>query len=127
MRIRSVSYHALFNLGDYENEKIELIAQLEEDETPEEVIPQLREKVQALAQPSAAKAWNERTKLQGELHSIQVKLTKARQEWEATAEFLRSQGIKTDVAPMPEFSKLLNPASSEGSEVIEGEIDGTPF
>lgn len=127
MKITKVVYHALFNLGDYENEKIELSAQLEEGETPEEVVPKLRERVTALAQPKQGEMWNQRYELEQEIKQLEKRLAESRTSWNATAEFLRTQGIKSEMPDMPEFKKLLNPAASEHTEVVNGELASDPF
>ncbi|MBL1177838.1 hypothetical protein [Pantanalinema sp. GBBB05] len=128
MKITRVTYHALFNLGDYSNEKIELSAQLEEGETPEDIVPKLRERVAAMALPKQGELWNQRYELEGTIRELEKKLAKSRESWNATAEFLRAQGIKPEMPDMPEFSKLLNPAAEESSTVVEGELeDPTPF
>lgn len=46
MKISTVHYHKVFNLGDYENEKISLEATLEEGESHVEAIAKLKEEVQ---------------------------------------------------------------------------------
>ena len=46
MNITTVHYHKVFNLGDYENEKISLEATLEDGESHVEAIAKLKEEVQ---------------------------------------------------------------------------------
>jgi len=46
MKITTVVYHKVFNLGDYENEKISLEATLEEGESHVEATATLKEEVQ---------------------------------------------------------------------------------
>lgn len=127
MKITKVVYHALFNLGDYNNEKIELSAQLEEGETPEDIVPKLRERVTALAQPNLKEMWDKRYELEQEIRRLEKKLAESRDSWNATAEFFRTQGIKPEMPDMPEFKNLLNPAASEHTEIVEGELDSSPF
>lgn len=50
----------------------------------------------------------------------------------ATAEFLRTQGIKPDAADMPPFNNLLPEVKEEQSSIVDGEIeedaiDNIPF
>lgn len=43
MKIDRVCYEATFNLGNFENEKIRLEAEVEENETPDTVVSDLRQ------------------------------------------------------------------------------------
>lgn len=133
MKITRLTYSALFNLGDYENERIGLSVQLEDEETPESVVPQLREKALQLAGPKLSKLYHQRDKLARENRQLEEKLHKARENWNATAEFLRAQGIKADAPNFPELLKLLPSAAAEEvvAEVVEddelNEDEETPF
>ncbi|MBE9179125.1 hypothetical protein IQ268_11185 [Oculatella sp. LEGE 06141] len=123
MKIKRVIYSALFNIGDYENEKIGFEVELEEGESADDAIAMLRDKAVTAAQPDSNKVWRERSRLQVELRELEQKLTEARSKWAATAEFLTKQGIKTDVQPFPELVNLLPAVENESTEVI----DATPF
>ena len=48
MRVKEVVYSRLFNIGDYSNERIGFKAEIEDGETPEQVIGQLVERVLAI-------------------------------------------------------------------------------
>jgi len=48
LRVKEVVYSRLFNIGDYSNERIGFKAEIEDGETPEQVIGQLVERVLAI-------------------------------------------------------------------------------
>lgn len=121
MRIDRVTYHYLANLGDYQNERIELSAVLEEGETPEEAIAKLKQQVLAMAGKSYQSLEKERWNLAQEVKKLEEKLKKAQADWDAMAEFLRVQGIKPDAPISPVFANLL--PSSQEVEVL----DAVPF
>lgn len=57
-------------------------------------------------------------------------MKKLRSEWEATAEFLRAQGIRPEAPSMPQFQKLLNAVKVESQQVTAEfvqEPDDIPF
>jgi DNA repair ATPase RecN len=112
MKITEVRYHALFNLGNYENEKFELVARMEEGNTVEEVIEALKLKVHELA--GVKDAYYEKQKLNRELKNIAEKIAKAQIQWEQIAEFLKAQGLRPDAPSFPALNLL--PSAQE--EVI---------
>lgn len=121
MRIDRVTYHYLANLGDYQNEKIELSAVLEEGETPEDAIAKLKEQTLAMAGKSYQRLEKDRWNLAQEVKQLEQKLKKAQEDWDAMAEFLRTQGLKPDAPNSPVFNNLL--PSSQEVEVL----DAVPF
>jgi acyl-CoA reductase-like NAD-dependent aldehyde dehydrogenase len=121
MKIKTVQYLATVNLGNYNNEKIGFTADINEDDDVKQVVEALRQKVKDCALPNADDVQSEIYKHRNELRRLKDKLEKARSEWNATAEFLRSQGIKTDAADMPQFTNLLPAIADE--RVIDGEIE----
>lgn len=123
MKIVEVSFEAVFNLGDYENEKIRLTAQLEEGETPEAIIPQLRKKTVENASISGEESYNRRWKLEAEVRELENKAAKAREEWNAVAEFLRTQGLKPDAPSLTAVQNLLPQAQEEKTTVVTGELE----
>lgn len=127
MKIKTVEYSALINLGNYSNEKIGFTAQLEEGETVEQVVEQLRQKVKDNGGVNAEELYDKLYKGRQELRALEAKIIKARQTWEQTAEFLKAQGLRPDAPPMPTFSNLLPEAKDE--QVVEAEIDDgdSPF
>ena len=125
MKIRTVQYLATMNLGNYSNEKIGFTADINEDDDVEQVVEALRQKVKDCALPNIEEVQSEIYKQRNELRRLKEKLEKARSEWDATAEFLRTQGIKADAANMPQFTNLLPAITDE--RVIDGEIDQIAF
>lgn len=124
MKIRTVFYSALANLGDYSNERIGMLAVLDEGESPEDAINQLRDRVVPLCGTKLGELRDQQYSLTNKLHDLTRKLKQAQAQWEATAEFLRAQGLKPDAPDMPEFVKALAPAiSSETASIVQGEFD----
>ncbi len=124
MEIKTVHYSALLNLGNYSNEKIGFTAQVNDGETVEQVIEQLREKVKQNGGTNAEELYETMWKGQRELADLEQKIRKATDQWNATAEFLRTQGIKPESPNMPQFTNLLPEVQEESSGVIDGEIQG---
>ena len=121
MKIKTVQYLATINLGNYSNEKIGFTADINEDDELKQAVEVLRQKVRDCALPNIEDVQSEIYKHQNELRRLKDKLEKARSEWDATAEFLRTQGIKADAANMPQFTNLLPAIADE--RVIDGEIE----
>lgn len=122
MRIDRVTYHYLNNLGDYRNERIEMSAQLDEGEQPEEAIAKLKDRVLALAGENATELEHRRWKLIDQVRELEKRCAQARENWEATAEFLKAQGLRSDAPAFPENLKLL-PAAAE----VDAHLDAVPF
>lgn len=123
MKIKKVHYLATLNLGNYSNEKIGFSAEIENGETPEQVLEQLREKVKGCALPNSEKLYSEIRDRKYALDALNEKIEKAKNQWNATAEFLRTQGIKPDAVDLPQFTHLLPQVESEHSEVSDGEVE----
>ena len=124
MKVTRIEYEACFNLGDYENEKVRLCAQLDTDESTEEVVSQLRTAATSAALEAPWKVEGRVYEAQRQLRALETKLEKKTDEWNQMAEFLRTQGIKAEAQPMPQFTKLLEPSlQQEQTEVVEGEFD----
>lgn len=123
MEIKKVHYSALVNLGDYNNERIGFTVEVNNGEIVEEVIIALREKVKANIGHNVNSVFNIIQKQKQEIDSIEIKLKRARKQWDATKDFLKAQGIKTDAADMPQFNFLLAPAEDESVFVSEIESD----
>lgn len=121
MKIKTIEYSALINLGNYSNERIGFTAQIEEGESVQQVVEQLRQKVRENAGGNADELYNKLYEGKQELRALETKINKARQAWEQTAEFLKAQGLRPDAPPMPTFFNLLPEAKDE--RVVEAEID----
>lgn len=123
MKIKTVSFSALFNLGNYSNEKIGFTVQLDEGETVDQVIESLRQKTRECALPNIDDVRNAIRQARLDLNDLENKLYKARKEWDATVEFLTKQGIKPDAAYMPRFNYLLPAIGEESIEVVDESIE----
>lgn len=123
MKITQVEYQALYNLGDYNNERISLRASLDDGETPEDVISQLREKAIALNTGSGGTAddlYSRIYRYRRDLETLEAKIKTAAEQWNQTASFLKAQGLNPNAPTIEPFQSLLGPAD-EG--VVQAEID----
>lgn len=127
MKITQVEYKALYNLGNYNNESIALRATVEEDETPEEVVAQLRQKaidLNAGSNGDADELYSRIYRYKQSLKSLEEKIRTAAEQWNQTADFLKAQGINPDAPKLSPFNSLLPPAEEE---VIEPEAEDVCF
>ncbi|OUL34081.1 hypothetical protein [Nostoc sp. 106C] len=122
MKIKTVHAHFLISLGNYSNERIGFSVNLDEGETAEEVVPILREKAKKIVGEKADDLYEKRTKLYRECQNYEDKLGKLRKEWDATAAFLKAQGLNPDAPSMPQFRNLLSAVTVE-SEVVNDADD----
>ena len=124
MKIKTVHYSDLLNLGNYSNEKIGFTAQFEEGEdTVDDIIESLRQKVKDVGGKNADEFYTVQHRAKQQLVELERKIDKATRQWNATAEFLRAQGIKPEATDMPQFMNLLPEVKEEHSSVIDGEIE----
>lgn len=123
MKLKSIHYSALINLGNYSNERIGFTAEVGEDEDIPDVIAVLRQNVRNNASLNADKVQRMLYEGRDELENLKRKIEKARSEWDAIAEFLRAQGIKPDAVDMPKFTNLLPEVKAEQSGVVDGELE----
>lgn len=123
MRIRTVHYSALINLGDYNNEKIGFTAEVEEDDSIDEILESLKAKVEQLGGLNAQDFYSKQRDGRHALSELERKIKKATEQWNATSEFLRTQGIKSDAPDMPVFTNLLPEVKEERSGVVDGDIE----
>ena len=107
MKLQQLHAHFLVSIGDYSNERIGFTVELEEDETVEDVVSDLRDKAIKVIGLKADELYTLRRDLQNQCWELEKRLSKTHHEWNATAEFLRAQGIKPDAPPMPHFNNLL--------------------
>lgn len=123
MKITQVGYQALYNLGSYNNERISLRATLEEGDTPDDVVNQLRQKAIALNAGSGGEAdelYGRIYRYQRDLRELEAKIKTAAEQWNQTAAFLKAQGLNPNAPTLEPFQSLLAPAD-EG--VVEAELD----
>ena len=123
MKYKTVHYSALVNLGDYNNEKFGFTAEVEEGDSVEEIIGTLRLKVEKLGGLNAQEFYERQRTGRHALLELERKIKQATEQWNATSEFLRTQGIKPDAPVMPAFTNLLPEVKEEYSGVIDGEIE----
>lgn len=123
MKIITVEYSALVNLGNYNNEKIGFTAQLQDGETPEQVVEALRNKVKEIAGPEADELYHQMSEGQYKLRKLNRQIEEATAKWNSTAEFLRTQGLKPEAPDMPMFTNLLPEPQIKEEQVEVGEIE----
>ena len=122
MKITKVTYSALVNLGNYENEKIELEGEVEEGEKWTECLEDLKLKVRSNLRSQEryfdyCRRFDEQRK---KLIDIEQKLQKAYEQWEEVSSFLKAQGLKPDAPKFPFAKQNLITA---GVESVDAEID----
>jgi hypothetical protein len=122
MQIKSVHAHFLISIGNYSNERIGFTVELENGETPEDVVPILRDKARQIVGQPADELYGEKYKIESTVRELEKRLAKLREEWDKTAEFLKAQGIKPDASPMPQFGNLLAAAKVEEEGLVVGEL-----
>ena len=132
MKIKLVHAHFLISIGDYSNERVGFTVELEEGETVQSVVDDLRQQAITAVGPKSEELYNQNRKLRSENRELEERTKKLRSEWEATAKFLRAQGIKPEAPSMPQFQTLLNAARPESQSVTaefveEGDVDNIPF
>lgn len=116
MKVTHVEFSALYNMGDYNNEKIGFRASLDEGDTPEAVVEALREKAIALNtahEGTVEELYKAFYNAKNDLRKINKQLAEATAEWNRVAEFLRAQGIKADAVDLKVFMPQLPPAEEE--------------
>lgn len=121
MKIVKVSYSALANLGDYQNERVGMVAILDEGDSPEDVVLALKEKVTPLCDMRLGVYREEAYRLRASIEELRTKLAKYQDQWNQAAEFLRAQGIKPDAPNFPQFTNLL-PSSNLQEEIATSEF-----
>lgn len=123
MQIKTVHAHFLISIGSYSNERIGFSVILDEGETPEEVVPRLRERAKNIVGKKSDELYNERNKLIRECTELEAKLHLLRKEWDATAAFLKAQGLNPVAPSMPQFRNLLSAVTVESEVVTESDYD----
>lgn len=121
MKTTHVEFSALFNLGDYSNEKIGFRVQLEEGDEIDHVVGTLRARAIGLSagEGNATELYGRIYSNQRELRELERKIVDATEQWNQVANFLRAQGINPDAPNLPSL-----PALAPGQpEEVEVEID----
>jgi hypothetical protein len=131
MKIEFIHAHFLISMGDYSNERVGFTAKLEEGDTVESAVAELRNKAIAAVGVKSEQLYDRKRTLEQTCYELEKKMIKLRREWEATAEFLKAQGIKPDAPSMPQFNNLIEAAKTESetvlAEVVEPDPDQIPF
>lgn len=108
MKTTHVEFSALFNLGDYNNEKLGFRVQLEEGDDIAQVVEELRDRAIGLsAGEGVAKEMYERIySRQRALKELERKIVDATEQWNQVANFLRAQGINPEAPNLPSLPAL---------------------
>jgi hypothetical protein len=126
MKISRVTYSALANLGNYENQRIELEASISEDDNWEEVLEKLtlfvHEKLKN--QETYFDYCNKYDRAKAKLNDVCAKLEKAYEQWEESSNFLIAQGLKPSVPAFPIARQNL---ISSGIDEVDAEINDIPY
>ena len=126
MKLKTVKYAALANLGNYENERIELEAELEGGEDYTEALIRLTEMVhqQLKNEKEYFEYCDHYNQARRKLSDITEKLQQAYDQWEETSNFLIAQGLKPSVPSFPiERQNLI----TAGIEEVEVEVEDEPI
>ncbi|MEH1810903.1 MAG: hypothetical protein V7K26_00180 [Nostoc sp.] len=123
MRIKTFHAHFSLSLGNYNSERIGFAVELDDNETPEEVVITLRERAKNIVGKKAQDYYSDRDGLQNECRTLERKLQLLRNQWEATATFLKAQGLNPEAPSMPDFGLLLTAVRVEAEAVAEEEYE----
>lgn len=121
MKIKTLHAHFLISIGSYSNERIGFSVEVDNEESIEEIVSNLREKAKKIVGKKADELYDERNKIYRECADLERKLNTLRKEWDATAEFLKAQGLNPQAPSMPQFRNLLTAVTVESEVVTEQE------
>ena len=123
MQIKQVHAHFLISIGNYSNERIGFTVDLEEGESLEEIVSQLRNKAIEIVGESAEDLYNKKWQAERSYQEVENRVNRLRKEWDDTAEFLKAQGINPQAPSMPQFRNLIRAANNlEYEAVTEAEF-----
>lgn len=130
-KITKVTYAALANLGNYENERLELELELKSEDSWEDCLADLKTKVhsQLHNEKNYLEYCQRYREKQQQLRDISEKLQVACSQWEETSNFLISQGLKPSVPSFPFEKQNLITAEVESLAVsaVEDDFDDIPM
>lgn len=108
MKTTHVEFSALFNLGDYSNERIGFRVQMEDGDDIFEVVDNLRNKATTLSagEGNAEALYSRIYEGQRKLRDIEAKVVEASEQWNQVAQFLRAQGLNPDAPNLPSLPAL---------------------
>ncbi|MBN3924025.1 hypothetical protein [Nostoc sp. NMS4] len=121
MKIKTFHAHFSLSLGNYNSERIGFAVELDDNETPEDVVITLRERAKNIVGKKAQDYYSDKDAMQSECRALERKLQILRNQWEATATFLKAQGLNPDAPSMPDFGLLLTAVRVEAEAVAEEE------
>ncbi|GET40475.1 hypothetical protein [Microseira wollei] len=128
MTIPKVHYSARIFLGNSSSECLGFAKDINPDDDIKLVIEELRALVKSCGLPKFDELLEKYSNLKSEIETLERKLEAKTADWNAMAEFLRTQGIKPDATNMPQFSKLLSPViEEENTSLIEIDTDDIQF
>ncbi|MBD2592870.1 hypothetical protein H6G74_00830 [Nostoc spongiaeforme FACHB-130] len=123
MKIKTLHAHFLISIGSYSNERIGFSVELDNEESIEEIVSNLRERAKKIVGRKADEIYDERNKIYRECAQLESKLNTLRQEWDATAEFLKAQSLNPQAPSMPQFRNLLTAVTVESEVVTEQDYE----
>ena len=127
MKIKTLYAHFLISLGSYSNERVGFSVELEQGESIESSVSELREQAKKAIGKKADELYSEKNKLLAQCSELEARLKTLRQEWDATAEFLKVQGLNPTAPSMPQFRNLLTAVTVESEVVVEEEDEGDDY
>ncbi|MBD2489421.1 hypothetical protein [Aulosira sp. FACHB-615] len=123
MKIKTLHAHFLISIGSYSNERIGFSVELDNEESIDEIVSNLRERAKKIVGRKADELYDERNKIYRECAQLESKLNTLRKEWDATAEFLKAQGLNPQAPSMPQFRNLLTAVTVESEVVTEQDYE----
>ncbi|MDZ8108348.1 MAG: hypothetical protein RM338_22370 [Nostoc sp. DedQUE12a] len=123
MKLKTLHAHFLISTGNYSNERIGFSVELDEGESVESTVENLRERAKRIVGKKAQELYDERYELTKECRELENRLNTLRKEWDATAEFLKAQGLNPTAPSMPQFINLLTAVTVESEVVREDDSD----
>lgn len=126
MKIKQIEYSALVNLGNYENEKVQLTAEIIEGEDWEAALEELKKQAHSKVNnvDDYYKMCDRYREQKRKLEDITDKLEKAYEQWDKASAFLLAQGIKSEVPKFPIERQALITA---GVEEVEAELEDSSY
>jgi hypothetical protein len=131
MILTTVEYEFCANLGNYQNEKIRLSADLQGDDEAERCLEYLKRWVhsQTVTEKEYFERQEEVKKLHRKLKLYQEAYNEAAENYEKMTAFMTAQGIKSNFDKLPPFpesvTKLLT--GEKVTEVFDGELEDLPI
>ena len=123
MKIKTLHAHFLISTSSSSNERIGFVVELDEGESIESTVETLRERAKKIVGKKAQDLYNERYELTKECKELENKLNALRKEWDATADFLKAQGLNPTAPSMPQFRNLLAAVTVETEVIREEDSD----